>query len=113
MLTYSDAWTTSGGAGKFGGGDTYSRVAGETATVLVNGANFSLIGTLDRHHGTASVTIDGRDAGEIDFKSNTRKTQQPVFVSPDLGEGVHEITVTVIGDGVVALDKLVVGSKLQ
>ncbi len=64
---------------------------GTNFEVKFNGSKIYLIGTKDPKHGTASITIDGKPAGNINTNATSRAVGQVIFASEDLNDGPHTL----------------------
>ena len=65
--------------------------AGTHLEVKFTGSKIYLIGTRDPNHGTARVTIDGKDAVTIDTAASARAVGQMIYASEDLPDGEHTL----------------------
>lgn len=105
-IQYSAGWQASAGATKFGGADRYTSTAGATATVRFAGTRARLFGAKASHHGRATVAVDGRQAEVVTQTAATRTENTEFFDTGPLPAGEHTLTLTVTGDGVIALDRV-------
>lgn len=105
-IVYTGTWSTSTGSDKYGGGDHHTATKGATASVRFSGTRVQLIGATDAHHGRASVQLDQLAPVTIDQRSASRRASVQFFDSGELADTDHTLTLTVEGDGTVALDKV-------
>lgn len=73
---------------------SFSTQVGASVTVTFVGTQATFYGVKDRLGGRASVTVDGRDAGRIDYRSSDRRVAG-VFSTQKLSFGVHTVKITV------------------
>ncbi len=62
-----------------------------------NGSKVTLYGVKDSIHGKALVLVDGGPATTIDFYNGTRVGDVPLWTSPALGSGEHQLTLVNLG----------------
>lgn len=106
QIEYSSGWTyAADDENKFNGDDHYNGTAGSWYQIRFEGSKVRIYGTVDAHHGSATVNINGDQVqDEISFFGERRAYQRLVYESPDLEHGDHRIRVTTTGDGVITLD---------
>lgn len=93
-------------ADKYGGRDAYTDVKGSAATVEFVGTRIRLFGAAAPHHGTAGVSIDGQLGVTVSQTRSSRAETVEFFDSGELANQEHTLVLTVVGDGVIALDKI-------
>jgi len=77
---------------------------GARAKFNFDGTTCELYGPLGPHYGTATITIDGKQAGIASFNASAEKPSDRVFVA-NLKPGRHALALTV-GQAAVPLDCL-------
>ena len=95
--TYSGArWSTDYDLGAYYDyTDHNSAAAGASATFTFTGDSIAWVGTKNRTHGYASVSVDGGPAALVDTYAPTRETPRVLFRRSGLAPGTHTITITV------------------
>ena len=94
--TYGGQWFTS-----YDSGISYdftihsSATAGASATFRFTGDSIAWVGTKNRTHGYARVSVDGRRAVLVDTYAPTREKQHVLYRLSGLRYGTHTITITV------------------
>ena len=95
--SYTGRWTQSQRSGAYGGGVTWTRTAGDSATFGPGTAHsFGLVVTKGPAFGSAAVYLDGQPAATIDCHAATLGKRKIAFVlSPDRAgfDGGHELTI--------------------
>nr|WP_238357243.1 fibronectin type III domain-containing protein [Kribbella italica] len=76
-----------------GAGDTHTREVGGTATFEFTGSRLQLFGVKDKHHGIATISVDGRSRS-VDGYSPTRQEDTLLYTSTALPAGRHTVVVT-------------------
>lgn len=71
---------------------------GAKAEVKFTGSKIYLVGTLDKGHGKASVTVDGKKV-EINTNAQGRSVGQVIFSSDDLQQKEHTLTIEATENG--------------
>ena len=100
-VSYEGDWTTGSQCGVtcFNGGDHYSKEAGATATYHFTGSRIAVYASLGRDHGYATFSVDGGSASDpVSYFNELRVGEQRTYLSPQLEEGEHTLTITVTGD---------------
>ena len=111
-FTFTGTWGTGVYAGAYQGSDRYSGTAGNRMDVAFTGTQCILYGTKDTHHGDGLVSIDGGTPATVSWKASSRQEQVQVFKITGLAQGTHTLGVGVVGNGVVAVDRLDVDGAL-
>lgn len=103
----SKTWTS----GDLGRTESFSRTAGDTATVRLSGTGIRVICPKGPNQGIAEISIDGGPATEVDLYASSKQFQQRVLERTGLAEGQHTVSIKVSGrknaaatDAHVALD---------
>jgi hypothetical protein len=94
---YTGTWAVASAATKFGGTEHYSQTAAAVATLRFTGTSFQVYGTLDVHHGTATIRVDGSNATTMDCYAAARQEGVVLYTSPNLTNTAHTVTITVDG----------------
>ena len=110
--TWCDTCTT--GETLFAGTNTWSRVAGDEATLNFQGSVVRLYGVLDPAHGIGVVSLDGVGQKDVDFYAATRVGNQLVWTTIVVGGAqTHQLRIQVTGrrrsassDANVAIDRV-------
>jgi len=100
---FSKGWQREGGADYSASTQTATTHPGATAVLNFSGASVSWYGERGPAGGTARVTIDGREVGTVNLSAEHVANHVIVFSIGDLGTGLHEIMVEVMG-GRVTID---------
>ena len=90
----SSGWTMESGTQYLNGTNAWAK-KGASFEIKFTGSKIYLVGTLDSGHGTASVTIDGKDAKEINTNAGKRAVGQIIYTSEDLEDGAHTLRLEV------------------
>lgn len=90
----SSGWTMESGTQYLNGTNAWAK-KGASFEINFTGSKIYLVGTLDSGHGTASVTIDGKDAKEINTNAGKRAVGQIIYTSEDLEDGAHTLRLEV------------------
>ncbi|MEV4512608.1 RICIN domain-containing protein [Dactylosporangium sp. NPDC049525] len=97
-ITYTGTWSrASGESGPYSGTNTYSDVAGSTATLSFSGTGVTLHAVTDAGHGIVAVSVDGGAETLVDEYSATRAGDVSVWTSPRLTSATHTVRVRVTG----------------
>ncbi|MEU7875194.1 RICIN domain-containing protein [Dactylosporangium sp. NPDC049140] len=97
-VAYAGSWGhASGESGPYAGTNSYSDVAGNTATLSFVGTGVTLHGITAPSHGIIGVSVDGGAETLIDEYSTARTGDVAVWTSPRLTSGTHTIRVRVTG----------------
>ncbi|GAB3853960.1 RICIN domain-containing protein [Dactylosporangium cerinum] len=98
-IVYGGTWSrASGESGPYAGTNTYSDVAGGTATLSFTGTGVALRAVTDASHGIVAVSVDGGAETLVDEYSATRQGDVTVWTSPRLASGTHTVRVRVTGN---------------
>jgi hypothetical protein len=84
-------------SGPYAGTNSYSDVAGNTATLSFVGTRVTLHVVTAPNHGIAAVSIDGGAETVVDEYSRVRTGDVSGWTSPPLGAGTHTVRVRVTG----------------
>ena len=90
----SSGWTMESGTQYLNGTNAWAK-KGASFEIKFTGSKIYLVGTLDSGHGTANVTIDGKDAKEINTNAGKRAVGQIIYTSEDLEDGAHTLRLEV------------------
>lgn len=90
----SSGWTMESGTQYLNGTNAWAK-KGASFEINFTGSKIYLVGTLDSGHGTARVTIDGKDAKEINTNAGKRAVGQIIYTSEDLEDGAHTLRLEV------------------
>lgn len=82
----------------------YTNTGGASASFEFTGGRFFIYGTKDPNHGTARISVDGKEVAAVNTKTTSRDTTALLYASDTLTYGKHTVTVTAAGDGAVGLD---------
>ncbi|MGI5240480.1 glycoside hydrolase family 2 TIM barrel-domain containing protein [Dactylosporangium sp. CA-139066] len=98
-VTYTGNWGhASGETGPYSGTNSYTDVAGNTATLVFTGTGITLHGVTDPSHGIVAVSLDGGAETLVDEYSAARTGDVAVWTSPRLASGQHTIRVRATGN---------------
>ncbi|WP_405148808.1 RICIN domain-containing protein [Sphaerisporangium sp. NBC_01403] len=98
-VTYAGSWGhATGEQGVFAGTNSYSDVAGATATLNFLGTGVTLRAVTAPGHGIVGVSVDGGPEALVDEYSAARTGDVAVWSSPRLASGTHTIRVRATGD---------------
>ena len=120
LLAYTGAWTLTGSSASASGGTFGSaNSAGSSVTIAFTGVYLRLMSQVGTAYGLAKVTVDGKDAGTVNFYSASTVWQKSVWSTGMLPDGPHTVTISWTGTasgggttiGVDAFD--VIGSFAQ
>ncbi|WP_406417262.1 hypothetical protein OH809_35965 [Streptomyces sp. NBC_00873] len=115
-VVYTGSWTHADKAetwtnGDLGRTESFSRSAGDTATVRFWGTGVRVVCPKGPSQGIAEISVDGGTATEVDLYAPGKQFQQQAFERTGLAEGEHTVSVRVTGrknaaatDAHVALD---------
>jgi mannan endo-1,4-beta-mannosidase len=101
--TYSEGWThctscePEPGVEYHENTQSWSAVAGATATLAFTGTRVTYRGVTAGHHGIAAVSVDGGAEVMIDLYRPTKTGDMPLWTSPVLAPGDHTLRVRVTG----------------
>lgn len=104
FFTYSNAWTHDTNwwaAGDIEKDETSTDKKGETAEFTFTGVGFDLIGPFSENHGSATVTVDGKDVGKTKEEVTSSAQAQKVLFSwrDESGQAKkHTVKITVDGE---------------
>jgi uncharacterized protein YkwD len=103
-VTPQGSWSTVTNANAAAGGYLESSNTGDSLSFTFTGDSFALYRLMDSNGGQATVTVDGKAMGAIDFffpqqqtGTNTQMWQIPAVLD-HLGAGQHKLTLTVSGN---------------
>ena len=109
-FTYSGIWFAAAedklSSGKYEGDDHYSGIKGASFEVKFTGTQVKIYGTVDTHHGSALVSVDGSDPVTVSWKAPVRKNSELLWTSPILAAKEHVLKVVVVGDATVTADRV-------
>ncbi|MCD9879953.1 RICIN domain-containing protein [Streptomyces guryensis] len=98
-VAYTGSWGhTSGETGPYAGTNSYSKAAGDTATLSFVGTGITLHAVTGPNHGIVGVSVDGGAESLVDEYSAARTGDVSIWTSPRLASGTHTIRVRVTGD---------------
>ena len=96
--TFSGDWTPYPSCTQcFDGGDHGSTQAGATATYAFTGTQIAIYAVRDAGNGIAAFSIDGAAETTRDTYAAIRQGAQPIYISPRLPLGHHELRIRVTG----------------
>jgi Ricin-type beta-trefoil lectin domain-like len=99
QVAYTGSWGhASGEPGPYGGTNSYTDVAGNTATLSFVGTGVTLHAVTDPGHGIVGGSVDGGAETLIDEYSPVRTGDVAVWTSPRLAAGTHTVRVRVTGN---------------
>jgi hypothetical protein len=84
-----NGWATGSDPNDFGGGEHYSNGYSASFVVHFSGTNFSWIGKMGPNFGIASVFMDGQFQGTVDSYSPNVLSQQVLWSTSGMPDGVH------------------------
>ncbi len=96
-------WARAEGTGS-GDGATRSSTAGDTATVGFDGAGVRWRAARGPDRGSATVAVDGVEVATVDLSAGDAGSPEVVFEQTLEAHGWHELTIAVVGDGIVEID---------
>ncbi|GAA4258821.1 RICIN domain-containing protein [Dactylosporangium darangshiense] len=97
-VVYSGSWGhASGEPGPYLGTNSYTNVAGDTATLTFVGTGVTLHAVTDPGHGVVGVSVDGGAETLVDEYSAARTGDVAVWTSPRLASGTHTVRVRATG----------------
>lgn len=85
-----------------------STKSGSTATFTFEGSYVALLSKVAKGYGTASVSIDGKAAGDISLDAGKTEIQKMVFAQGGLSKGKHTLVLTTKSNAVFNIDALIV-----
>jgi len=91
------SWDTYYDPNAHGGAIVQSNSPGDSLAFTFNGTSVALLVTTKTDGGIASIKIDGKGYGDVDFYSTAYTDQVYVPIASDLDKGIHTIEVTVNG----------------
>ncbi|MEL7975669.1 hypothetical protein AAG589_07370 [Isoptericola sp. F-RaC21] len=98
-----DGWTSCPGCinrtGLYHSSVTSTQAAGDSVDFRFTGSAVDLYGLRASNQGTATVLIDGREAGTADFYGKQRAGNQLIWSSGELEPGEHTVTLRSTGSG--------------
>ena len=101
-ITYSEGWSDYDNHGAPNYKDTIKYIEFPTGNESLKmdfvGTGIEVISCTNRDRGMYKVLIDGKDEGNIDTYSSTKKFQQAVYTKDDLAYGWHTIELKVLGE---------------
>ena len=98
QIVYSGSWGSNTANGRYNGTQTYSNVAGSSATLTFNGTQVTYLYEAQSNMGHAQVSIDGNVVtSDVDEFAAVGQQQQKLTYS-GLTDGAHTITVTALGN---------------
>lgn len=107
-FTLTGTWQQATYPGASGGKDEYTAQAGARAHIEFVGSRVELYGTKAAHHGKALALVDGQGVPQtVDFYAPVRQENTRIAVW-EMTKGQHFIDVAAVGDGVIALDYVLV-----
>lgn len=96
-IQYNGSWR-SYTRDSYGGSFHSTEDTGQEVDLTFTGRKIRIIGYIQPQGGDCRVIIDGEDKGTINFYSRSKKGNQVLFESDDLGEGEHHIKLITIGE---------------
>ncbi|RPK36363.1 hypothetical protein EES39_31875 [Streptomyces sp. ADI92-24] len=101
-VVYKGSWTHAdstgtGSDGDLGSTESFSRSAGDTATVRFWGTGVRVVCPKGPNQGIAEISVDGGPATEVDLYAPGKRFQQRAFERTGLTEGEHIVRVRVTG----------------
>ncbi|MBB5896448.1 RICIN domain-containing protein [Kutzneria kofuensis] len=98
-MSYTGSWGhATGEAGPYDGTNSYSDVAGDTATLSFTGTGITLDAVTAPNHGIAAVSVDGAAETLVDEYSATRTGDAVVWSNTTLASGPHTVRIRVTGN---------------
>ena len=96
---YTGAWTADAACGVqcFLGGDHAASAADATATFAFTGTQIAIYAVREPGGGIAAFSLDGGAETTIDTYAAVRQGEQPIYASPHVALGAHELRVRVTG----------------
>jgi mannan endo-1,4-beta-mannosidase len=91
QFTYDGSWEHCNSCGNelYGQGNSWTHVAGATASITFTGTQIAYYAVKDSHHGIAGVSIDGGTENMVDLYAASREGNALVWTSPELRSGAH------------------------
>ena len=96
-VKYTGAWRRFS-RNSYGGSFSSTEDSGLKVDFTFSGSKIRVIGDIQPKGRDCTVIIDGEDKGMINFQSDTKKGNQIIFESEDLGEGEHHIQLVSVGE---------------
>ncbi len=86
-------WREGNKDGKVNGSSLYTIFPEAKLQFGFNGKAFSIVGTKDKNYGTFDVYVDGKYLQSVSTHSNSRQSNEPLYIKTDLNEGDHFVTI--------------------
>jgi beta-galactosidase GanA len=101
-IGYTGTWSHVGAEQNYTGGDfqhteSFSNVAGDSASVDFTGTGVKWISNLDGNHGMADVYLDGTKVKTVDLYSATKQNQYVAYQASGLDNGPHTLKIVATG----------------
>jgi len=106
-IAYNGNWQLYTGTGPYNSTLHYSDINGETAQFVFCGGRVTVVYASNTNGGALNVTIDGQPTGSINEYSSSLQWQQQ-WVSGQLSNGSHLLTLTHTGSARVNVDAIIV-----
>ena len=105
---YTGDWSTATNPGYHNGTTHVSTIVGNSASVTINGSQFTLYFTSDVDHGSLDVYVDNIRIDTIDQQSVTT-AYQSTWTSTGLAPGIHTLKFVHVDGGAVDIDAIQIG----
>jgi hypothetical protein len=96
-FSYTGSWSTGSNSSCYMGSNHFSATAGNTYQVSFEGSQATLFASVGTENGIAGISVDGGPETYVDTYNSSYDCSTPVFVTPQLVNGEHTITVEVTG----------------
>ncbi|WP_405590479.1 beta-galactosidase [Streptomyces sp. NBC_01190] len=101
-ITYAGTWSHVGAEQSYTGGDyqhteSFSSLAGDSASIDFTGTGVKWITNLDTNHGTADVYLDGGKVKTVDLYAAAKQNQYTAYQVSGLPAGPHTLKIVATG----------------
>ncbi|MDE6082653.1 MAG: M60 family metallopeptidase, partial [Malacoplasma sp.] len=86
-------WRTGNKDGKVNGTSLYTIFPEAKLQFGFNGTEFSIVGTKDKNYGSFEVYVDGKFVSSVSSHSNSRQSNEPLYIKTNLEQGDHFVTI--------------------
>lgn len=107
QIAFSEGWTLEeggGGQGCYNDTDHWTDTDGATCTISFVGTNLKFYSRTGKGFGAADFSVDGKEAVNVDFASNTQQNNMFLYDTGLLGFGEHVLTIE--AKGLIVVDRV-------